>query len=133
MQNVNLTLVVIHVRFHRLNHNHFHNEYIVPFYIPAFLWMLFSHKGSAKVILNLVYLVKNLIQRTNPIRCKYNLKKSIEKCNLNSKGNSLWYMSFFICRIVKKLDDKSKHMRCVIPTKDNPPPEMSNWLLQFQV
>ncbi|XP_060833033.1 F-box/WD repeat-containing protein 7 isoform X1 [Bombus pascuorum] len=34
--------------------------------------------------------------------------------------------------IVKKLDDKSKHIRCVIPTKDNPPPEMSNWLLQFQ-
>lgn len=24
-------------------------------------------------------------------------------------------------------------MRCVIPTKDNPPPEMSSWLLQFQV
>lgn len=24
-------------------------------------------------------------------------------------------------------------MRCVIPTKDNPPPELSSWLLQFQV
>lgn len=33
----------------------------------------------------------------------------------------------------RKLDDKGKHVRCVIPTKDNPPPEMSSWLLQFQV
>ncbi|KAG5311046.1 PREDICTED: F-box/WD repeat-containing protein 7 isoform X2 [Acromyrmex echinatior] len=32
----------------------------------------------------------------------------------------------------RKLDDKGKHVRCVIPTKDNPPPEMSSWLLQFQ-
>lgn len=36
-------------------------------------------------------------------------------------------------RNAKKLDDKAKHIRCVIPTKDNPPPEMNNWLLQFQV
>ncbi|XP_011314214.1 F-box/WD repeat-containing protein 7 [Fopius arisanus] len=32
----------------------------------------------------------------------------------------------------KKLDDKGKHVRFVIPTRDNPPPEMSDWLLQFQ-
>ncbi|XP_020293654.1 F-box/WD repeat-containing protein 7 [Pseudomyrmex gracilis] len=34
--------------------------------------------------------------------------------------------------VARKLDDKSKHVRSVIPTKDNPPPEMSSWLLQFQ-
>lgn len=33
----------------------------------------------------------------------------------------------------KKLDEKSKHVRFVIPTRDNPPPEMNNWLFQFQV
>lgn len=36
-------------------------------------------------------------------------------------------------RTTRKLDDKGKHVRCVIPTKDNPPPELSSWLLQFQV
>ncbi|KOC61478.1 F-box/WD repeat-containing protein 7 [Habropoda laboriosa] len=46
-----------------------------------------------------------------------------KKLNPEDKSHSM---------IVKKLDDKSKHVRCVIPTKDNPPPEMSNWLLQFQ-
>lgn len=42
---------------------------------------------------------------------------------------------FFSCflRATRKLDDRGKHVRCVIPTKDNPPPEMNNWLLQFQV
>ncbi|XP_012256260.2 F-box/WD repeat-containing protein 7 [Athalia rosae] len=34
--------------------------------------------------------------------------------------------------VVKRVDDKGKHVRSVIPTRDNPPPEMSNWLLQFQ-
>ncbi|XP_043478305.1 F-box/WD repeat-containing protein 7 [Leptopilina heterotoma] len=34
--------------------------------------------------------------------------------------------------IARKLDDKGKPVRFLIPTKDNPPPEMSNWLLQFQ-
>ncbi|XP_033223817.1 F-box/WD repeat-containing protein 7 [Belonocnema kinseyi] len=34
--------------------------------------------------------------------------------------------------ITRKLDDKGKPVRFVIPTKDNPPPELSSWLLQFQ-
>ncbi|KAH0535576.1 hypothetical protein KQX54_017279 [Cotesia glomerata] len=34
--------------------------------------------------------------------------------------------------ITKKLDDKGKHVRFVIPTRANPPPEMNNWLIQFQ-
>ncbi|XP_058805851.1 F-box/WD repeat-containing protein 7-like [Phymastichus coffea] len=34
---------------------------------------------------------------------------------------------------LKRLDEKVKHGgRPIIPTKDNPPPEMSDWLLQFQ-
>ncbi|XP_011499604.1 PREDICTED: F-box/WD repeat-containing protein 7 [Ceratosolen solmsi marchali] len=33
---------------------------------------------------------------------------------------------------LKRLDEKVKHGRPVIPTKDNPPPEMSDWLIQFQ-
>lgn len=36
-------------------------------------------------------------------------------------------------RVVKRVDDKGKHIRSIIPTRDNPPPEMSSWLLQFQV
>lgn len=36
-------------------------------------------------------------------------------------------------RITKKIEDKGKHIRFIIPTKENPPPEMSSWLLQFQV
>lgn len=44
----------------------------------------------------------------------------------------VWILIFFF-RTPRKLDDKGKHVRCVIPTKDNPPPEMSSWLLQFQV
>ncbi|KAK0180976.1 hypothetical protein PV327_003302 [Microctonus hyperodae] len=34
--------------------------------------------------------------------------------------------------VTKKIEDKGKHIRFVIPTKENPPPEMSSWLLQFQ-
>ncbi|XP_014216537.1 F-box/WD repeat-containing protein 7 [Copidosoma floridanum] len=34
--------------------------------------------------------------------------------------------------IIKRLDDKVKHVRPIIPTKDNPPPEMNDWLYQFQ-
>ncbi|XP_066586935.1 F-box/WD repeat-containing protein 7 isoform X2 [Prorops nasuta] len=45
-----------------------------------------------------------------------------KKLNTEDKPNSIF----------KKMEDKSKPVRCVIPTKDNPPPEMSNWLLQFQ-
>lgn len=44
-----------------------------------------------------------------------------------------FYTSFLFFRTTRKLDDKGKHVRCVIPTKDNPPPEMNSWLLQFQV
>lgn len=29
--------------------------------------------------------------------------------------------------------DKVKIARAVIPTKDNPPPEMASWLVQFEV
>lgn len=42
-------------------------------------------------------------------------------------------MNFNTFRATRKLDDKGKHVRCVIPTKDNPPPELNSWLLQFQV
>lgn len=32
-----------------------------------------------------------------------------------------------------KSDFEQKPIRAVIPTKDNPPPELSEWLEQFQV
>lgn len=43
------------------------------------------------------------------------------------------YNDNFFCRSFKRLDEKIKLGRLVIPTKDNPPPEMSDWLIQFQV
>ncbi|XP_032457657.1 F-box/WD repeat-containing protein 7 isoform X4 [Nasonia vitripennis] len=33
--------------------------------------------------------------------------------------------------VLKRLDEKVKHGRPVIPTKDNPPPEMNDWILQY--
>lgn len=48
-----------------------------------------------------------------------------KKSNPEEKANS-------IGALCKNLDDKSKHVRFVIPTRDNPPPEMNNWLIQFQ-
>ncbi|KAJ8688401.1 hypothetical protein QAD02_024196 [Eretmocerus hayati] len=33
---------------------------------------------------------------------------------------------------LKKLEERPKQCRPIIPTKDNPPPEMNDWLLQFQ-
>jgi hypothetical protein len=48
-------------------------------------------------------------------------------------------MSCFVCSLKKKTVEgcipleKVKVQRSVIPSKDNPPPEMNDWLYQFKV
>ena len=79
MQNVNLTLIVIHVHFHHRSHSRFRSEYTVPFYTHAYPWTSFSHKGSVKAKLNRVYLVKSLTRKINPTQCECDLKKEKKK------------------------------------------------------
>lgn len=49
-----------------------------------------------------------------------------KKINPEEKTNTISGLS-------KKLDDKGKHGRFLIPTRDKPPPELNDWLIQFQV
>jgi len=105
------------------------NKFRVQYRIIVCHRMLSSFRESEKAKQNVVYLVKNLIQKKNLIQCKHSI-------SYNMKNYSHLLFNFnisFSFRTARKLDDKSKHVRCVIPTKDNPPPEMSSWLLQFQV
>ncbi|XP_043286644.1 F-box/WD repeat-containing protein 7 [Venturia canescens] len=65
----------------------------------------------------------NVVQPQRKRKCEAEPSLPCKKLNSEDKNHTL---------IVKKLEEKLKHVRFVIPTRDNPPPEMSSWLLQFQ-
>lgn len=59
----------------------------------------------------------------NGYPCKKLLPESKTGCSTTSLRNKT-------CSFLSR---DNKPMRAVIPTKDNPTPEMANWLAQFQV
>lgn len=120
-------VTIVNRQYHSLKRS-FLNKVRVQCRITACHPMLSSLKENERAKRNIACRVKNSIQKKNLTQCKYHFL-TLETIYLYDLSN----VFFFFFRVSRKLDDKSKHVRSVIPTKDNPPPEMSSWLLQFQV
>ncbi|KAF5272685.1 hypothetical protein FQA39_LY07712 [Lamprigera yunnana] len=71
------------------------------------------------------YWKKRKLDVHNGFPCKKIVPEKKSPCSFDKKANAS-------CAALQDSSEKIKPVRAVIPTKDNPPPELLEWLIQFQ-